>query len=122
MFYREAQPRDRLAELGSARAVPGYDAVESLQSLDQPRRRVDFQHVEPGRTNRADRIGEADERHVLLGHPNFEVFGSQRFERGKGDDQIADRPRPDQQPAHQPGGRILEMSLYSAKTVTTIRN
>ena len=36
---------------------------------------------------------------------------AQILERRKRDDQVANRAGPDQQPPHQPGGRILEISL-----------
>src|SRR5690349_10996161 len=119
---RQSQTQDRLAKLGAVRAIPGDDAVEASQPFHQPRRLGELQHVQPGRSDRVDRIGEADQRDIALRYPDFQIIGAQRFQRGQRNDQVAYRARPDQQTAHQPAGRILEMSLYNAKTITTMRN
>ena len=46
-------------------------------------RRIDFQHIEPGGSNRPHGIRKTDQRQVLLRCPHLDIFRAQRLERGQ---------------------------------------
>src|SRR5712692_6913011 len=95
-------------------AIPRDDAVKVAKRFDQQRGRLDTgqaEQIEPRRAYGPHRIRKPDQRQVPLRRPDFRILSPEAFQRGQRDDQVPDRAWPDQQTAHQPAGRILEISL-----------
>ena len=91
----------QLAKLRPVGPVPGDDRIEAAQLADEARRRVrDAQQIEAGGDDGAHRAGEPNQRHVGARGPDFQVVGPQAFERRQRNNEIADRPRADHEPAH----------------------
>ena len=63
--------------------TPG-DGIEAAQTVQERLGRIgDTQEVQARGSDGADAVGEADERDIGTGNPNFQVFGPQIFEGGK---------------------------------------
>ena len=89
------QMPDRIAELRAVGSVPGIDRIEGFQLRD-PR---SFHHAEQVQARIGDgarAVGEADQRKDGAGSPDFGVVGARGFQRGQGEDHIANGARPDE--------------------------
>lgn len=80
------------SEVRPVRSVPGDDLVERFERFQTGRIRVDSRCQD-----RPYAIGEANKRNILSCRPDLGVVGFQVFKRGKRDDEITDRPWPDEQ-------------------------
>src|SRR5579862_4842410 len=116
---RQRQRGHRLAKLGPAGPIPGNDGIETTQGFEQSRVRfTQFQQIQSGGSDgtRA-RSHAASQGDVGLRRPDFR--GAQAFDGGKGDDEIADGARPDDQPLQEPSIASI-VRLGEGKTVPTL--
>lgn len=92
---RERQMTHGVAKFGAIRAVPGVNRIEGLECgdfcvID------DADQVKAGVGDRADFVGETDQRHGGARDPDFGVIGAGAFEVGKRKDHVPDRARTDE--------------------------
>lgn len=87
----ERQMADELAEFGAIGAVPGNDRIEGRKASHDVLGRQQAEAVKSSGDNGLGGIGEASQRYVWAGAPDFRIIGPERFERGKTDDEIANR-------------------------------
>ena len=85
---REGQMADCIAKLGTVRAIPGIDGIEAFQAGDASAF-DNAEQIEPGIGNRACAVGEADQGKHRAGNPDFGVIGTGGFERGQGQNHVA---------------------------------
>jgi hypothetical protein len=86
----EREMADEIAEFGAIGSVPGNDGVEGGKAVEDMFGREQAEAVKSSRNNGLSGIGEADERDVLAGAPDFGVIGAKRFEGREAEDEITD--------------------------------
>ena len=95
---RERKMAHSISKLRTMGPVPGINGIERLE-LGNAGALHDSHKLQTSIGNRACTIGKADQGEHRARRPDFGVRGSGGFEGRKGEDDVADRTRADQQSA-----------------------
>ena len=95
---RERKMAHSISKLRTMGPVPGIDGVERFELRDAGAFH-DSHQIQASIGDSPGAVGEADQRQHRTRRPDFGVGRARSFERGKRKDNVADRARPNQQPA-----------------------